>query len=47
MFIGMAAGAALGSLALSQWGWVGVVALATATSLAALAARMWRRTAQA
>ncbi|UQA63533.1 MFS transporter [Polyangium aurulentum] len=43
MFIGMAAGAALGSLALAQWGWLGVVALATATSIAALAARMLRR----
>jgi predicted MFS family arabinose efflux permease len=47
MFIGMAAGAALGSLALARWGWPGVVALATAASVAALAARMLRRAAQA
>lgn len=46
MFIGMAAGAALGSLALAQWGWLGVVGLATVASLAALAARMLHRTAQ-
>ncbi|MRG97001.1 MFS transporter [Polyangium spumosum] len=44
MFIGMAAGAALGSVALSQWGWMGVVALSTAASIAALAARMSGRT---
>ncbi len=43
MFIGMSAGAALGSLALAQWGWLGVVGLATAGSLAALAVRMGRR----
>ncbi|MDI1442610.1 MFS transporter [Polyangium sp. 6x1] len=42
MFIGMAGGAALGSLALAQWGWLGVVALATASSAAALVARMSR-----
>ncbi|MDI3287830.1 MFS transporter [Polyangium sp. 15x6] len=47
MFIGMAAGAALGSLALAQWGWMGVVGLATATSTAALVVRMVRRTATA
>lgn len=39
MFAGMAAGAALGSLALAHAGWTGVAALATATSLAALAVR--------
>ena len=43
MFIGMASGAALGSLALAQWGWMGVVGLATATSLGALAVRLWPR----
>jgi predicted MFS family arabinose efflux permease len=43
MFIGMSAGAALGSLALAQWGWLGVVGLATVGSLAALAVRMGRR----
>ena len=42
MFIGMAAGAGLGSLMLAQRGWIGVVAMA-ATSLAALAVRMWPR----
>nr|WP_245964921.1 MFS transporter [Trinickia dinghuensis] len=41
MFIGMAAGAALGSLMLAQWGWPGVIAMAVATSLAALAVRVW------
>ena len=41
MFIGMAAGAALGSLALAQWGWIAVVGLATLTSLLALAVRLW------
>ncbi|MGG1947975.1 MFS transporter [Trinickia sp. NRRL B-1857] len=41
MFIGMAAGAGLGSLMLAQWGWMGVIAMAVTTSLAALAVRMW------
>lgn len=41
VFVGMAAGAALGSLALAQWGWAGVTALATASGLAALSVR-WR-----
>ena len=41
MFIGMAAGAALGSLLLAQSGWIGVIGLAAAVSLAALAVRMW------
>ncbi|MFC7288503.1 MFS transporter [Herminiimonas glaciei] len=39
MFIGMASGAALGSLLLSQFGWAGVVVLATVASLATLAVR--------
>lgn len=39
MFIGMASGAALGSLLFSQFGWTGVVVLATLASLAALAVR--------
>lgn len=43
MFIGMAAGAGLGSLALAQWGWIGVIVLAVVTALAALAVRMWPR----
>lgn len=40
MFIGMAAGAALGSQALALWGWPGVVGLATAASAAAQAVRL-------
>jgi predicted MFS family arabinose efflux permease len=40
VFIGMATGSALGALALAQWGWSGVVALACAASAAALAVRM-------
>jgi len=43
MFIGMAAGSALGALALAQWGWPGVTALATGTAAAALAVRLWPR----
>ena len=43
MFIGMAAGAALGSSLLAQRGWNAVIVLAVTTSLAALAVRMWRR----
>jgi len=41
MFIGMSSGAALGSVALSQWGWTGVMLLAAASALAALAVRLW------
>jgi predicted MFS family arabinose efflux permease len=40
MFIGMASGAALGSFALSAWGWPGVVGLATAASIGALLVRL-------
>ncbi|MDI1259988.1 MFS transporter [Aquabacterium sp.] len=43
MFIGMSAGAALGSLALARWGWMGVVALATVAAGASLAVRLSRR----
>ncbi|MBX3621629.1 MAG: MFS transporter [Rhizobacter sp.] len=43
MFIGMASGAALGSLALASWGWMGVVALATAAAGASLVVRLSRR----
>ncbi|MBN3820515.1 MFS transporter, partial [Paraburkholderia sp. Se-20369] len=43
MFIGMAAGAAIGSQLLAQLGWTAVLVLAVATSLAALAVRIWRR----
>jgi predicted MFS family arabinose efflux permease len=39
MFVGMAAGGALGAQALAAWGWNGVVSLAVAASLAALAVR--------
>lgn len=42
MFIGMAAGATLGSALLAQWGWIGVTSMATVTALAALAVRFWR-----
>ena len=42
MFIGMAAGAGLGGLLFSQWGWPAVTALATATACAALGVRLWR-----
>ena len=40
MFIGMSAGAAVASLLFAQWGWLAVVGLAVATSLAAFAVRM-------
>ncbi|WP_448132442.1 MFS transporter [Stutzerimonas chloritidismutans] len=40
VFLGMATGAGLGSLALGQWGWNGVVVLATLASIGALAARL-------
>ncbi|MDH0863304.1 MFS transporter [Mitsuaria sp. GD03876] len=40
MFIGMASGAALGSLLLSTFGWLGVTALATVASVAALVVRL-------
>lgn len=43
VFIGMATGAALGSLALAHWGWNGVVALATLAGAAALAVRFSSR----
>jgi len=42
MFIGMAAGATLGSALLAQWGWTGVTGMATVTALAALAVRYWK-----
>lgn len=41
MFIGMASGAALGSLLLAHGGWIAVVLLATTSALAALAVRLW------
>ena len=39
MFLGMAAGGALGSLALARWGWSGVAGLATLSALASLVVR--------
>ncbi len=42
MFIGMASGAALGSLLLSQWGWVAVTGMAGLAALGALAVRFWK-----
>lgn len=41
VFIGMASGAWLGSLALAQWGWQGVCGVAALAGLAALVVRMW------
>ncbi|QHI98113.1 MFS transporter [Xylophilus rhododendri] len=41
VFVGMAAGSALGSLALAGYGWMGVTALATAAAAGALAVRLW------
>lgn len=43
MFAGMSAGAALGGLIMGLWGWIGVAALATLTSLAALLVRLQGR----
>ncbi|MFZ6653832.1 MFS transporter [Undibacterium sp. TJN19] len=42
MFIGMAAGATLGSILLARFGWTGVTGMATLTALAALAVRFWK-----
>lgn len=41
VFIGMAAGGALGSLALAHWGWAGVTLVATIAAAAALGLRAW------
>jgi predicted MFS family arabinose efflux permease len=41
VFVGMAAGGALGSQALATWGWVGVIGLAIFASVAALVVRLW------
>ncbi|RKI69571.1 MFS transporter [Corallococcus sp. AB049A] len=41
VFIGMSIGAAGGSLVLARWGWMAVTLLATASSLAALAVRLF------
>lgn len=40
VFLGMAAGGALGSLALAHWGWTGVAALATAAAGSSLLVRL-------
>lgn len=41
MFIGMAAGAAMGSQLLSHWGWSSAMVMAALTALGALAVRLW------
>jgi predicted MFS family arabinose efflux permease len=41
MFVGMASGAWLGSLALAQWGWQGVCGLAAGAATLALLVRVW------
>jgi predicted MFS family arabinose efflux permease len=42
MFIGMASGAALGSLLLSQWGWIAVTSMSAVAALGALVVRFWK-----
>jgi predicted MFS family arabinose efflux permease len=41
MFIGMSTGAALGSMALVQWGWPGVMLLSFGGAFLALVVRLW------
>ncbi len=41
VFIGMAAGGALGSLALAHWGWTGVTVVAASAAALALGLRVW------
>lgn len=41
MFVGMASGAALGSVLLAQWGWLSVAALASTAAAGALVVRLW------
>lgn len=41
VFIGMAAGGALGSLALAHWGWTGVTLTAAGAAAVALVLRLW------
>ncbi|MFA9438793.1 MFS transporter [Uliginosibacterium sp. sgz301328] len=43
MFVGMASGAALGSLVFASWGWRGIVVLATVSAGAALSVRLMKR----
>ncbi|KRB16333.1 MFS transporter [Rhizobacter sp. Root16D2] len=42
VFIGMATGSALGSVALAHWGWMAVTALSAGAAALALAVRLWR-----
>lgn len=44
LFVGMAFGAALGSLLFAQWGWLAVTALASSTAAGALIVRRWPAT---
>ncbi len=41
VFIGMSAGAVLGSMALAQWGWPGVMLLSFTAAVGALVVRLW------
>ncbi|ALM86523.1 MFS transporter [Bordetella sp. N] len=43
VFVGMSVGAALGSLALAQWGWMGVVGLTTLAAVGSLLVRLTAR----
>jgi predicted MFS family arabinose efflux permease len=47
MFIGMSSGAVLGSLALAQWGWTGVMLLSAGGAVGALLVRLWPSSAPA
>ena len=42
MFLGMAVGSVLGSMALARWSWMGVTAFATTTSVGAFCVRLGR-----
>jgi predicted MFS family arabinose efflux permease len=44
VFIGMSSGAILGSLALAQWGWTGVMLLSAGGAIGALIVRLWPST---
>jgi len=43
VFVGMSVGAALGSLALAQCGWIGVVGLTTLAAVGSLLVRLTAR----
>jgi len=43
IFVGMASGAALGSVLFAQWGWMAVTVFAAGVAVAALAVRLWMR----